>query len=143
MLPLLLRLFSGQAEEEKILRPHLFADFDIGAVQGADGQGTVQRQFHVASARCLGSGGGDLLRKIGGRNDLLGQRDPVIRKKDHPQPATHGRITVDRVRHGRNELDDELGLHIGRRCFAGKNHRAGHYSGIGRGQQPVILNDDP
>ena len=61
-----------EPEDEDIILPHLFAYLDIGPVQGADGQGAVQRELHVAGAGGLGAGGGDLLGEIGGRNDQLG-----------------------------------------------------------------------
>jgi hypothetical protein len=56
--------------------PTSFADLDVGAVQGADGQRAVERELHVAGARGLGAGGGDLLGQVGGRDDDLGQDTP-------------------------------------------------------------------
>ena len=42
---------GGQAEEVEILFAHGLADFDVGPIQGADGQRPVEREFH---------GGGDV-----------------------------------------------------------------------------------
>ncbi len=36
-------LVRRHPEEEEVLRPDLLADFDVGAVERADGQRTVQR----------------------------------------------------------------------------------------------------
>ena len=68
-----LHLVGGQTEEEEILMTHLVADFDVRAVQGADGQGPIHGEFHVAGAGGLHPGGGNLLRKVGRRIDPSGR----------------------------------------------------------------------
>jgi hypothetical protein len=45
--------------------PDLLADLDVGAVERADGERAVERQLHVAGARGLLAGGGDLLGEVG------------------------------------------------------------------------------
>ena len=72
--------------------PTCCADLDVGAVVGADGQRAVQRELHVAGARGLGAGGGDLLRQIGARHDHLGHRDAVVRHEHHLQPVVEPRV---------------------------------------------------
>ncbi len=69
-----LDLVGRQPEDEDILRADMLEDLDIGAVERADGQRAVERQLHVAGARRLHAGGRDLLGKVGGGNDGLGQR---------------------------------------------------------------------
>ena len=76
--PPLLDLFGGEAEDEDVLGADMIADLDVGAVEGADGEGAVQRQLHVAGAGCFHAGGRDLLGEIGGRHDLLGEADIVV-----------------------------------------------------------------
>ena len=64
-------LLGGQAEEEEILGANLFADFNIGAVQRANGQGAVERELHIAGATGFLAGGRDLFTEICGRVDAL------------------------------------------------------------------------
>ena len=52
----LLDLIGGVAEEHEVLLTHLLTNFDIGPVKGADGEGTVEGEFHVAGARGLKTG---------------------------------------------------------------------------------------
>ena len=85
-------LRRGAAEDEDVFAPDLLHDFDVGAVQGADGQRAVEGQLHVAGARGLHAGRGDLLGEIGGGNDLLGLGDAVVGQKNHPQPPPDVRV---------------------------------------------------
>ena len=48
-------LLGAQTENEDILVPDMLANLDIGAVERADGQGAIQRQFHVAGSGSLHS----------------------------------------------------------------------------------------
>jgi len=49
------------AEDRDILRPDMVTDFDIGAVERADGQRAIERQLHVAGAGGFHPGGRYLL----------------------------------------------------------------------------------
>ena len=51
---------------KKFSAPDLFANFDVGAVERADGQRAVERELHVARARGFLARGGNLLRQVGG-----------------------------------------------------------------------------
>jgi hypothetical protein len=54
--------FCGdQAKEKEVFVAHLLANFDIGPVEGADGEGTIHRKFHVAGAGGFFTGGRNLL----------------------------------------------------------------------------------
>ena len=66
-------LSGRMAKEEKVVRSHLLPNLDIGAIQGADGQGAVEGHFHVAGAGGLHAGGGDLFREVDGGVDALAQ----------------------------------------------------------------------
>jgi hypothetical protein len=48
-------------KRKKFSSPDLLADFDVGAVERADGQSAVEGELHVAGAGGLLAGGGDLL----------------------------------------------------------------------------------
>ena len=75
-------LFGMQAEDEDIVGSDPVADLDIGAVEGSDRQGTIQRQLHVAGPRSFHPGSRDLLREIGGRNYDFGEADVVVWQED-------------------------------------------------------------
>ncbi len=82
-------------EDEDVLVADFLADFDVGAVHGADGERAVEGELHVARAGGFGAGGGDLLGEIGGGKDTLGQRDAVVGQERDLEPIAHGRIIVD------------------------------------------------
>ena len=75
------------AEDKDVLVAHLLADLDVGAVERADGERAVQGELHVARARGLLAGRGDLLGNVGRRDDLLRERHAVIRQERHLEPA--------------------------------------------------------
>src|SRR5690242_5043380 len=60
----LLDLIGLQAEDEDVLVSDMVADFDIGAVERADGKRAIERKLHVAGARSLHARGRDLLREV-------------------------------------------------------------------------------
>ena len=59
------------AEDVDVLPSHSLGDFHIGPVQGANGDGAVHHQLHVAGAGSLLAGGGDLLGQVGGGDQGL------------------------------------------------------------------------
>jgi hypothetical protein len=69
---------GGQTEQEEILVAAFLADFDVGAIQGADGDGTIHHELHVAGARGFLAGGGNLLGQIGAGADDFHRRDPIV-----------------------------------------------------------------
>ena len=93
--PARLDLRRGQAEDEDVVVADPLADLDVGAVERADGQRAVERQLHVAGARGLHAGGGNLLGQVGGRDDHLRQADVVVRQEHHLQHAAQRRVVVD------------------------------------------------
>ena len=97
------------------------ADLDVGAIEGADGQGAVERELHVARARGLHPGGADLLGEVARRDDALGEADIVVRDEGDLQPIADLGIGVHHGRHVVDELDDQLGALIGGRCLAGED----------------------
>ena len=50
-----------EAEDEDVVRADRVADLDVRAIERADRQRAVQRELHIAGARCFGSGRGNLL----------------------------------------------------------------------------------
>ncbi len=114
-------LLGAHAEDEDIVGADVIADFDIGAVERADGERTVERELHVAGARGFHAGGRYLLRQVGGRDDRFGEADIVVRQEDHLEPVPHQRVVVDDARDVVRQLDDELGAHIAGRGLAGED----------------------
>jgi len=72
---------DGQAEEKKIIRADFLPDFNIGAIQGPDGEGPVHGKFHIAGSRSLLSGQGNLFGQVGHGIDRMTGLDIVIGKK--------------------------------------------------------------
>ncbi len=104
----------------------MIADFDIGAVERADGQRAVQRQLHVAGAGGFHARGRNLFGQVGGGNDHLREADIVVRQeRDLQAPGDH-RIVVDDVGDVVDQLDDQLGVAIARRRLAGEDFHARH-----------------
>ena len=60
-------LAGVMAKQEEVLSAHLLADFDVGAIEGADREGPIEGHLHVAGAGGFLAGGGDLLGEIGRR----------------------------------------------------------------------------
>ena len=71
-------LGRGLAEQEEVFGAHLLADLHIRPIKGADCEGAIHREFHVARAGGLHAGGGDLLGEIRRRIHPLAQLHVVI-----------------------------------------------------------------
>ena len=114
-------LLGGQAEEEHVLLAGLLGDLDRGAVAGADGQGAVHHELHVARAAGLVAGGRDLLGDVAGRDQPLGQGDGVVRQEDDPELAADVGVVVDHGADVVDQPDDELGEAVRRGGLAGEH----------------------
>ena len=93
-------------------------DLNGGAVERADREGTIQREFHVPGAARLRTRKGNLLGDIRCGHDQLRQRDAVVGHKADPQQTSCDRIGFNRLSHRNNELDDELCHRIAGRGFS-------------------------
>ena len=98
-----------QAEQEEILVADFLADFDVGAVQGADGHGAVHHELHVAGARRFLAGGGNLLGQIGAGADDLHRGDPIVGQESQLQLVADLGVVVDDLGDVVGQLDDLLG----------------------------------
>ena len=114
-------LFCGQAKDLHVLFAHALQDLHVGAVQGAQRNGAVHHELHVACAACLFAGGRDLLGDIGSRVDELRVADAEVFYKDHLDLAADHRVVIDQVRHGVDQVDDFLGKVIALRRLACKD----------------------
>ena len=113
-------LLGGEAEDHDVLRADEFADLDVGAVERADGERAVEGELHVAGPRSLHARRRDLLGKVGGRDQHLGETDVVVGDEHHAQDVAHRRVRVDDAGDVVRQFDDELGVVIGRRRLAGE-----------------------
>ena len=52
-----LHILGGHAEDHDVVTAHMLQDFDIGAVQRADGQGAIHGHLHVSGSRGFLAGG--------------------------------------------------------------------------------------
>ena len=133
-----LDLFGGQAEQKEVLLLRGFRHFDGRAVPRANSQGAVHHELHVARAAGLVTGGRDLLRDVTGRDELLGDRDTVVRHEDHSDTPMHRGVAVNGARDVIDELDDELGEVIGWRGLAGEEERARRHIKSWIRAQPIV-----
>ena len=80
--------------------------------------GSAHLELHVSGSGSLSSGCRDLLREVGGRHDLLGQRDSVVLQEDELELVTDVGVVVDHLSHTVEQLDDLLGHVVARSSFA-------------------------
>ena len=84
-------------------------DLNVGTVKGSDGEGTVEGEFHVASAGGFFARRGDLLGEIGGRDDALGNGDAVVWYEDDLEFAADTGVMVHLCRECVDGVNDVFG----------------------------------
>ena len=107
-----------------MLLAHLLANFHIGPIQRADGDRAIHGEFHVAGARGLEAGGGDLLGEVGGWVDLLGQFHVEVSQEHHLEQVAAVGVVVDHLSDAVDQANDQLGHGVARCGLAGEHHRA-------------------
>jgi len=122
-----LRFRGCQAKEEQILLAYLPGHLDIGAVQGADGQGAVEHEFHVARAAGLFPGGGELLTDFRCGHKQFRVGDGVILQVDDLQHRPGAGVGGDLLGQGVDETDDELCPRVTGRCLGPEEKRHGFH----------------
>src|SRR6267154_2922140 len=114
-------LGRSQSKDKHILGADRIANLDIGAVEGPERQRTIHREFHVAGSRCFPAGGGDLFGHIGGGNDFLRERDPVVGQEGDLDQLARLWVIVNYFAEIVDQLDQHLCGPIAGRRFAAKN----------------------
>ena len=99
-------MFDGVAEDEDVFFADGIQDFDVGAVQRADGECAVQCEFHVAGAAGFGTGERDLFGDVRRWDDELRQADAVVGDEDDFDEVADAAIVVDDVGDVVGEVDD-------------------------------------
>ena len=117
----LLDLFGRGAKGVDVLVAHELGDLDIGAVERAQGQSTVEHELHVGGAARLLGGQADLLGDVGGGNHALGSGDVIVLDHDDLQVGSHVEIVCDPLRQRQDQMDDVLGDSVGRCRLAAKD----------------------
>src|SRR4051812_12234294 len=94
------RLYLGgiESEQEEVLRPDLFANLDVGAIEGANRERPIHRELHVARTRALFTRRRNLLRQIRRGDDLLRVRDVVVREVHDLESVCHVAVVIDQRR---------------------------------------------
>ena len=131
----------GQAEDKNVVFAHAIQNFHISPIERADGQRTVERELHIAGARCLGAGRGYLFGQVGCGDDALGQADAVVGDKHDLELVTHAGILIHRIGHIVDQLDDQLGHVVGRGRFAGEHDHTRHHIGLRVAQDALVARD--
>ena len=106
-------------------------NFHVGSVLGAEGDGSVEHELHVARSRGFGSGKGDLLADVGGGHKQLGQRHAVVLNINHLQLALHVRVAVHKLCNGADKLNNLFGKIISGSRLCTENIGLGHKGGGG------------
>ena len=102
-------LLDGVAKNEDVVIADFFMDLDVGSIKGADGDGAVEGELHVAGARGFFACCGDLLREVGCGNDALRKRNAVVWQEGNFDQVFDAWVGVDLGSHGIDGFDDELG----------------------------------
>mmetsp|Transcript_15458 Transcript_15458/g.26591 ORF Transcript_15458/g.26591 Transcript_15458/m.26591 type:complete len:531 (+) Transcript_15458:357-1949(+) len=100
------------AEHEHVLLSHGVSDLNVGTVQRADDDATIEHELHVARAGSLGACSRDMLGDVVGRDDDLGSGHIVVGDEDHLEQIANGRVRIHDGADGVDELDDALGHHV-------------------------------
>ncbi len=140
--PECLDLVDGEAEDEDVVGADFLEDFDVGAVEGADGERAVEGELHVAGAGGFLARGGDLLGDIGGGDDALGERDAVVGEEDDLEFVADARVVVDLGADGVDRLDDALGEVVAGSGLGGEDEDAGRDFEAGVLQEAAVEGED-
>ena len=137
-----IHLVGEHAEDEDVVVADGLVDLDVGAILGAEGDGAVHHQLHVAGAGRLGAGQRDLLADVGGGHHPFGQRDAVVLDVDHSQFLPDAGIGLDEFGQLADELDDLLGDEVARGGLGAEEVGLGREGGVGVLPQGEIIVDD-
>lgn len=137
-----LHLLYRHAEDEHVLLSHLLGHLHVGSIQGSDGEGAVKHEFHVAGSGCFRAGRGDLLRQVGGGDDLFCQRDAVVLQEHHLEAVSDDGVGVDGGPHGADETDNLLGDVVARGGLTSDHDGAGAVVAVRVALDAVVHGDD-
>ena len=119
-----LGLLHRESKQKEVLCARFLADLDVRTVERADGERTVEHEFHVAGTGGFLAGGGDLLGQVGGWINELRILDVEVGEENHLEPASDRRVVVHDFRHPVDEADDELRHQVAGRRLASEDAAA-------------------
>ena len=134
-------LVAGSAEHKDIVVADALVDFHIRSVLCAEGDGSVQHEFHVSGTAGLFGGERNLLGDIAGRDQLFGHRHIVVFHHDDFEPGADLRIVVYDLLQAQDQMNDILGNHIGGSGFRPENCRDGSGRNLAGLDFQVLVND--
>ena len=135
-------IVHGESEQEEVLGPGLLAHLDVGAVEGADGQGAVHHELHVAGAGGFLARGRDLLGEVCCGIDQLAVLDVEVRDERHLESAVDVRVVVDRLGDGVDQPDHQLGDEVTRGGLTAENESTRGDLEVRVLLEPVVESDD-
>ena len=109
-----------ESEQNNIFVSDLPVDLHVRAVQRRHGHGAVHHKFHVSRPGGLFRCRRDLLADLTGRDHTLRQAHAIVRHENNLQLLAHGRIAVNSVRYGTDQLNRVLRQKIARESLCAK-----------------------
>src|SRR5690606_37168780 len=97
---------------------------DVGAIKRTNGNGTIHHELHVTGTRGFFTCGGNLLGQIGTRSNHLHGGNTIVGDKHYFELVANIRVVVHHISYVVNQLDDQLGHVITRRCLTTKDYYA-------------------
>lgn len=135
-------LASVEAEDNDVVVANSFTDFNIGAVESAEGDGAVHHEFHIASARGFFGGSRNLFGNVGGGVNDLANGDAKVFNEDNLQLAVNGGVVVNEFGDGKNEADSFFGNVVARGSLSAEKVGGGRGIVRGVGFEFVVLPND-
>ena len=118
-------LLNRVAEDILVFHSCFLGNLHVGAVQSSQRHSAIEHQLHVAGAGSFRAGRGNLLRNIGGGDDVLGVGAVVVLNKDHLDLVRNSGIVVDHPSHTVDVADDGLCVHIAGGGLCAENEHGG------------------
>ena len=135
-------ILGAHAKEEHVAVADFLVDLDVGAVVGAERERAVHHELHVARAGSLHARERNLFRDVRGGDDLLGERNAVVRQERDGELFAGAGVGVDDARDAVDEADDELRHVIPGRRLGREYERARHGVELRVAHEAVVEDDD-
>jgi len=138
----LTHLGGGEAEKKEVFRANCRPDFDVRAVESADGQSAIKRKFHVARAAHFLARSRNLLGQVSSGIDEVGVLYVEVRKEHDLESIAQSRIGIHGLAHCVDEFDDVFREEITRGSLAAEDEGARGHNCLRIAPQPQIKRED-
>jgi hypothetical protein len=115
-----MKIFDLLTKDETVFIADGIGNFDIGAIIGANGQGAVHHEFHIAGAGRFHANRRNLFRQISRRENQFGAGEIVIGQEYDLDLILDDRVMIDQAGYFIDEFDRCLGPEINGRGLAAK-----------------------